>query len=305
MPHAHAVTVAGEEDREARGLPLPVAEQVKLWLPFDLSHDERRTGCDTRLPAMELKLRVAQCEESLNTIRSYLHSKMHLIQRRNKNHTGQRKTTRAHTLIGRVGDRITMQSKKYNHTCDALMALGGLEEHARRFPVLLPEHLTLDAEELPPDHEASRRMNRAGGGGPRSQKKKKPGESSKVLSWIWVAGSAAEPGGLHDSVRREYLKARARKHRWNEEVVLLVEEMQCVLRFLHWRADWWRNRKYSWDGLGSDISDGMEAYAARQAGLCESIADSFKKQWDEAEVNVVRAAIAATNLEGLEDTIFA
>ncbi|KAF7965199.1 hypothetical protein HWV62_45095 [Athelia sp. TMB] len=238
MPLAHSRVLAENDHRESNNLPRPLAEDAKLWLPSDLSTEERRTGCDARIPGMELKLRVAQCEEALNAIRAFLHTKQHLIQKRNKNSTGQNKTTRARTLIGRVTDKITAQHKKYNRARDSLLSLEGLEDHAQVFRVLTEEHLTLDFEEDAPDHEASRKMNRAGGGGPRSQKKKKPGESTKVLSWIWVSGSALEPGGMHDSVRREYLKARARRNRWVEEVMLLVEEMRRVLRFLNWRAKW-------------------------------------------------------------------
>lgn len=191
------MVAAEEEEREARDLVRPLAKNTKLWFPSELSVEERRTGCDPRLPDMEKELRVAQCDESLDAVRACLHAKQHLILRRNKNTTGQYKSTRARTLIGRVGDRVTTQYKRYTRARDALMALGGLEEHAVKFQVLLPEHLTLDTEALAPDHEASRLMNRAGGGGPRSQKKK-TGESTKVLSWIWIGGTAPESGGLHD-----------------------------------------------------------------------------------------------------------
>ncbi|KAF7983646.1 hypothetical protein HWV62_20596 [Athelia sp. TMB] len=302
MPHAYSLAQGVEDDRAARDLPRPSAEEEKLWLPSDFSHEERQTGCDARLPQMELRLRIAQCEEALAAIRSYLHAKKHLVYRRNKNTTGQNKSTRARTIIGRVGDRITGQQRKYTRAREALMALGGLEEHAHRFQVLLKEHLTLDAEELSPDYESSRRMNRAGGGGPRAPKVR-TGESTQILPWIWVGGSTPESGGLHDSVRREYLKARARKHRWTEEVQLLIEEMRRVLRYLNWRADWWRKRETSWDDMGDDVSDGLSAYAARQADLCEAIAAHFQEKWDETEVNAVRVAVAAaTQLEGLEDT---
>ncbi|KAF7969167.1 hypothetical protein HWV62_28172 [Athelia sp. TMB] len=303
MPYAHSLVVAEEDNREARDLPRPLAEDTKLWLPSNLSSEQRRSGCDPRLPDMELKLRVAQCEEALNTIRSNLHAKQHLIHRRNKHVTGQRKSTRARALVDRLGDKIQAQYRKYTRAREALLELGGLELYAQKFQVLLKEHLTLDGEELPPDHEASRRMNRAGGGGPRSQKKKKPGDSTKVLSWIWVAGTTIGAGGIHDSVRREFLKARARKHRWVEEVMLLIEEMRRVLRFLNWRADWWRQQEGSWDDMGDDVSDGLHAYAQRQAALCEAIAAQFKAKWEESKVKAIREAV--NELEGLEGTILA
>ncbi|KAF7972629.1 hypothetical protein HWV62_17380 [Athelia sp. TMB] len=303
MPHAHSCASAEEHHRASHDIPMPLAEVAKLWLPSDLPAAERGTGCDPRLPDMEHKLRAAQCKEALNNIRAYLHAKTHLLHRRNKNVTGQRKSTRASTLISRVDDRITAQQKKYTRAREALLGLDALEPYAHKFRVLLEDHLTLDAEEESPDHEASRLMNRAGGGGPRSKKKKKAGESTRILSWIWVAGSALESGGIHDSVRREFLKARARKHRWVEEVMLLVEEMRRVLRFLNWRAHWWRHQQYSWEGLSDDVSDGLRAYALRQAQLCDSIALAFKTKWAQTEVKAVREAVVA--LQGLEGTFLA
>ncbi|KAF7982376.1 hypothetical protein HWV62_29126 [Athelia sp. TMB] len=246
-------------------------------------------------------------------VRASLHAKKHLINRRNKNAIGQKKTTRSRTLIDRVGDRIRAQSRKYRRAREALFALGGVEEYGARFKVLLEEHLVLDGEALQADHEATRRMNRAGGGGPRSSKKKTAAattsESRRVLSWIWVAGDLPVDGeqpGIHTSVRREYLKARARKHRWVEEVTLLTEEMQHVLRFLTWRSHWWMEQESEWDGLNADVADGLRAYARRQAESYTRILEHFRTQWDQKDVRAARnTAFSTPALLGLEDTIMA
>lgn len=250
---------------------------MKLWLPPELPVAVHVTGCTANLPTMELKLRATQCDEELNAVRAHLHAKKHLINRRNKNVTGQYKSTRSRTLIGHIGDRVTVQVKKYTHARNTMFELNGLEEHGAKFKELLPEHVTLDTEELQDDHESSRRMNRAGGGGPRSSKKAKmqaatdaaagPSESRVLTSWIWMASDTLSQKGdksLHAckhssatllsillifllAVRREYLKARARKHRWTEEVMLLSEEMRRVLRFLESRSRWLDSREVQWE----------------------------------------------------------
>lgn len=203
VPSAATLIVVEDERLRLHDLPQPVAENMRLWMPSDLPADAQRNGCIGKLPAMELLLRAAQCSEALDAIRAHLHAKKHLINRRNKNVTGQKRSTRSRTLIGRVGDRVTAQFQKYTQAREALFALGGLEEFGARFKVLLQEHLVLDGEEQQADHEASRRMNRAGGGGPRSSKKQvtvTPGESRRVMSWIWFAGDIPEDRdhrGLH------------------------------------------------------------------------------------------------------------
>lgn len=100
------------------------------------------------------------------------------------------------------------------------------------------------------------------------------------------------------AVRREYLKARARKHRWTEEVMHLSEEMRRVLRYLEWRSWWWQHRQMQWEGLDAEVADGLRAYALRQAAICDATAYHFKGMWAQGG-----AAVAADALEGLEDTI--
>lgn len=87
--------------------------------------------------------------------------------------------------------------------------------------------------------------------------------------------------------------------------MLLVEEMRQVLRYLSWRAAWWRRQQFSWDELDDDVSDGLTAYAQCQADLCDAIAGGFKSKWAATEVSAVREATAASAIEGLEGTIFA
>jgi hypothetical protein len=94
--------------------------------------------------------------------------------------------------------------------------LGGEVEFGGTFKELKQEHLVLDGDGPQPDVESSRRMNVAGGGaGPRAKKSsgkgkgkargndvppEGPGESRKLMSWIWMVGEVPgedENGGLH------------------------------------------------------------------------------------------------------------
>ncbi|KIM81001.1 hypothetical protein PILCRDRAFT_9047 [Piloderma croceum F 1598] len=110
--------------------------------------------------------------------------------------------------------------------------------------------------------------------GPRAKKKKgTEGESRKILSWIWLAGEVPgedESGGLHSSIRIEWLKARARKNWWSEE--------------------WWSSHEVDWDGLDQAVADGLPAYALRQAALHRALGQSFKAMWDAKKVKAARAA---------------
>lgn len=95
---------------------------------------------------------------------------------------------------------------------------------------------------------------------------------------------------LYSAIRREYLKARARKLRWGEEVHLLREEMRRVLRFLNWRVRWWQQRTYPGERDDDAVSEGLKAYALRQAALHRSLLASFEKTWSQTAVQAAREA---------------
>lgn len=195
MPGAIRAIAAEEEDRDADA-DAPKAEDVVLWLPSDLDQVNRINGCAIGLADMEAQLRAAQCSDSLDRIRSHLHAKHHLINRRNQNVTGQNQSTRARTLIGRVSDRATACAEKYRRARAALVTLQGLEACAERFKVLKDSDLHVD-QTVDNDAVAMGRMSRAGGGaGPRTKKnakgKHKKGRSQKEMSWLWTAGGAPD-----------------------------------------------------------------------------------------------------------------
>ena len=49
--------------------------------------------------------------------------------------------------------------------------------------------------------------------------------------------------------------------RWDEEVMLLVEEMRRVRAFLAWHSDWWSQQEARRDCEDSFQEEGLKAYA--------------------------------------------
>ena len=84
---------------------------------------------------------------------------------------------------------------------------------------------------------------------------------------------------LVSAVRVEWCKARARAHRWEEEVRLLFEEQQRTLRFLELHASWWMERASAITTSDEALSEGCRAYAERQANLRLQIRGSFSHMW--------------------------
>ncbi|KAF7299425.1 hypothetical protein MIND_00892300 [Mycena indigotica] len=82
MPGVSALRQAEEECRDADRPPIK-AEDVKLWLPSDLTESQRGRASRAALSTLEAKLREAQCGDALSHIRNLLYTKTHIIHHRN------------------------------------------------------------------------------------------------------------------------------------------------------------------------------------------------------------------------------
>lgn len=67
--------------------------------------------------------------------------------------------------------------------------------------------------------------------------------------------------------------------RWSEEVLILREEMRRVLAFLTWHAVWWDRQALRRTGLSPEATEGLAAYAYKQAHIRRKIHSSFDKLW--------------------------
>ncbi|KAJ7711510.1 hypothetical protein B0H16DRAFT_1480294 [Mycena metata] len=271
-----------EEGTRDPKLPPPSAEDVKLYLPSGLRQADRADGYYKGLPVMEGKLREGQLRDSLRVLRSRLHAKRHLLNYRDKSVVGQWAAMQAYTLIGRIEERVDAMSTKYRRSRSALIALRG-SVACEKFHKLKSSDVQLD-EECEVDIKARKKLGNMGS----KFRRQGPALSSKnkTFSWIWTGGGG--PGEdeveLHESVRVEWSKAKARNQRWEEEVELLREEMKRVLRFLRWRS------------VSRELASGIEAYTARQAALHRDISRKFKTAWDTSAATAVRLAVRENTL---------
>ncbi|KAI5895151.1 uncharacterized protein SCHCODRAFT_02494560 [Schizophyllum commune H4-8] len=122
MPGAVLKIRAEEDARPADATP-PNAEDIKLWLPSDLTHQEREEGCVDDLARIEVRLRVAQATDALRKIREQMYAKHYLINERNAGVVGQRDSTRARQIIERVDGHIAHHRDKYRRARASLHRL--------------------------------------------------------------------------------------------------------------------------------------------------------------------------------------
>ena len=98
-------------------------------------------------------------------------------------------------------------------------------------------------------------------------------------------------------MRIEWCKARARAHRWQEECLLLAEEMRRVLAFFSWQAEDWRRTAQEVEnqlptsletievvataeiGAKNVVREGKIAYAHRQGNIRDKIKHHCENEW--------------------------
>ncbi|KAF9014806.1 hypothetical protein BDZ89DRAFT_918102, partial [Hymenopellis radicata] len=278
MPAVEELLEEEEDDRDPDADPV-AAENVKLYLPSDVMSVDA-ASCPARMKTIETQLRRAQCSEALMTLRLRLHAKSHVIKFRNNFVTGQKRGSRARTVIDTISDRVDAIAAKYRQSRAALLALVG-EAGCGSYYELKPEDVSTKFSLQAIDDAAMEAETEAAVlEGEENTGAEQRGSSRRKLSWIWTV--AGGPDGddeyLHECKWQRWCKSYARTRRWNEEVRLLLEEMRRVLRTLAWTADWWMARAEESSG-GTLLDKGRRAYARRQAAWLGQIRTKFAGRW--------------------------
>ena len=80
-------------------------------------------------------------------------------------------------------------------------------------------------------------------------------------------------------MRVEWAKSLARAERWEEELLLVQEEMRRVLLFLEKKAMWWVSKSEACQNDDAELLAGIRAYAMKQAHILRSLASTFAVEW--------------------------
>ncbi|KAJ7051050.1 hypothetical protein C8F01DRAFT_1263316 [Mycena amicta] len=278
------------EEEELRDLDLPPAkaEDVRLWLPSELSADERKEEMLQKLAKVESSLRRGQCGDAIASLRARIHPATHINLFRRTQVIGQRHNTRFNTLSERIEDKKQRDARRYRRAFRAMMSLEG-PHFATSFQELKDEDMTNRTEEQESDAAARAKLGWAGARHVCTE----PSLVKKAtrVSWIWFVGGNVDAGEIHDAVRVQWSKARARQDRWTEEVMLLREEMKRVLRSLISVEEVWQRRAGLRMEVEAGLASGLRAYALRQAGIYRRMADGFYSLWNVSAVAAVQSIV--------------
>ncbi|KAJ7747895.1 hypothetical protein DFH07DRAFT_962312 [Mycena maculata] len=292
MPGAAQVILDTESERDEDAAP-PKPEKIKLWMPSQMPAREGDPlrGCAKGLIAMETKLRASQCSNAMVGLRARLHAKRHLISFRNANVSGQIQSTKARTLIDKVGERVEASAEKYRHARRALISLNPASTVA--FRELRPEDIQLDGDAGESDAAARKKLAMISAGhGRRGMLRAHQSGSCPGFGLRQVPWTTKKSIYMNVTVRVEWARARTRKVRWEEEVHTLREEMRRVLRYLEWQSAWWRARVESRPDVAAEVAAGVRAYAFKQADLHDRLRVFFQTKWKMPVIEAARRVVA-------------
>ncbi|KAJ7659726.1 hypothetical protein DFH06DRAFT_1326743 [Mycena polygramma] len=177
----------------------------------------KETVCVPGLVQQEDQLREAQAGGALHELRSGLRTH----QFKCKHTSGQGMYMKTRSLLDRIEARICSAADAYGALQTALFALhspGALEGKVSR------------AEEGGPE------------GDKRTANANKFGEPVKLTVLFDLETDVMANGTSHKDICVQWAKAHTRIDRWQEELILLEEEMHCILEFCSWKARWWEAR---------------------------------------------------------------
>ncbi|TEB19585.1 hypothetical protein FA13DRAFT_1802068 [Coprinellus micaceus] len=252
----------GDSDSDDMQAQAKSPESCELHLPSSLTVTDRQAF--PKLADIERRLRLAQADDALEEIRRCRRIIQGTYQFKQLNLAGQgnKPNTRLRTMWNQLQSRIQRAVRRYQAARNALVALDPEGTWQNRYQILRPD------------------MDVKGPG-------KEDWESNGmyIASWIWgvprmFGGSVDSQAEVSECHRIEWSKARARTQRWEEEYLLVKEEMRRTSHYMEWKAEWWRSRAdASVQGVSEEVRHGAKAYAYKQATLCQQLAKKFRDSW--------------------------
>ena len=266
MPGVSDATVS-----EAGPSPREKAELIKLWLPSHLGAAERDSLCLGGVIHSEKEFRFGQLHDTLYKLRKARRIRRGLIIFHWVQLTGEgtKTQTKSQGVMRTVEDLIDRAVQRYRAARAALL------------------HLDPSGSWQELYHALNDRDNR----GPGKEPKEVPTSDGQYLqSWIWLSTpntttgdpdqTTISPDEVNEDMRVEWAQCVTCTDRWEEEAILLQEEMRRVVWFLEWKSkDWVSKADVRAGAVTPEVRSGLSTYAHKQAFVFRSLATRFCQRW--------------------------
>ena len=191
-------TNADHDDTSSSAAQSTNAENIKLYMPFELNPSDRRKFCPNGLASIEDRIRFAEASDSLEDLRHHLRTRSFANKFKIANVTGQIKNTRAREVQHRIDDKVRASELRYRRTREALRTLRGPGDWETKLKVLMKSDVrALNERELNRDErdEVYQMRQRLGINTDDVEEERvvaqvaTVGEGERRPSWIWFTGT--------------------------------------------------------------------------------------------------------------------
>ncbi|KAJ7028751.1 hypothetical protein C8F04DRAFT_1212103 [Mycena alexandri] len=261
-------------------------EAVKLFMPSELAVAVRAQACEKGLEAIEEEMREGELQETLEELRQALRLRTMTNRFRRRNMTGQRALTRGQGVLRQITIRVHKAKLRYCYARNALARLRGHGPWEKTYKVLEEGDVRginerAAAEEELAERETMRELGAIVEGGIAAAEGVTAGEGRHKTSWIWwttkTDGAEEE---LVEALRVEWCRGYARMRRWNEDVVLIEEEMRRTIEFGAWMAGQWETCATArTEGVTPALQEGLCAYALEHVQRETDTSSLLSKRW--------------------------
>ncbi|KAG1804027.1 hypothetical protein EV424DRAFT_1474522 [Suillus variegatus] len=168
-----------------------------------------------------MSLREGQANDALHNLRIYLCNKAILFRTSVRQAKSQALKTRAWSQVTSVQQAVSLHASIYTKTRKQMMKLEPGQDRLQKYKPLLREQLKISTAVGDPNAR---------------------GQRNESLAWFWSV--EVDLGGPDQSWNEEFyrvhwLRAKALRDRWREEMILVKLEMDWTCKFFlnHWRND--------------------------------------------------------------------
>lgn len=234
------------------------------------------------LVSLEIELRKGQANDALQKLRLHLSHKAILFRTVVRNAKSQSKSTRAWSQVTSVGHAITTNASIYNHARMRMISLGVDEDVLRKYQPLLREHLKVTTAIADPNARGQRNDSLAWFWSvdvdEMSSKDDWMLECRRFLSMegsgYWLSQTAV--------YRVHWLRAKALRDRWAEEMSLVRNEMDWTCNFFEHKSKEWEDREKSCD---LDGRGGHKCYASRQSDMYKQLGEDARAAFQKIKMS--------------------
>ncbi|KAG1887759.1 hypothetical protein F4604DRAFT_1570502, partial [Suillus subluteus] len=232
------------------------AEDMGLWIPSSVPHDQVTSAHLLALQAEELELRQGQANDCLEKIRLALGDKAVIYRQHFQSANSVWTGTRSKQEAQRCRIKIDKYVRSYQRARSAMERLGMDRESLETvYQEILAEQLSIDKEVT---------------------EENRFGQGSDKLAWFWRVNNGKKDQTdtwMDEFYRVNWLKAKARWNRWEEELSLVQHEMG-------WTVSWFKSQEEKWQLRWHQATKpGHQPYAHKQVLVWKAFAAEAEEKF--------------------------